>query len=140
MKRIALLPITIVAGVRVPTLPAGATGWVMLHDFGARALVKVNIADGTVKTATTLADVTTEADENGSQRQVGVYAETLTATQRTTLKTMLSSAGFDVSSFDADDIQDRARLLRFVLRRLANWPGALWALPVRDLLEGWDAG
>jgi len=135
MKRLALLPITAVDGNRVPTVPITATGWCMLHDFGPRALVKLNIPDGTAKTATTIADVTMEAPEDGRQRQVDINVEALTSTQRTTIKTMLQANGFDVSQFDGDNLADRAKLLRFVLRRLAGWQD----MPVRELLDGWDA-
>lgn len=135
MKRYALLPmVTDAQGNRAPAVPAAAAAWVTLHDFGARALVKLALPDGTAKTATTIADVIETTDEDGTRRQVDVDAEPLTPAQRATIKTMLTNAGFDVSQFDADGIDDRAQLLRFVLRRLARWQD----MPSAAVLAGWD--
>lgn len=131
MKRILLTPVTIDAsGARVPTVPAGTTGWVHLHDFGSRMLIKAQIPDGTPKTATTIADITFDTDG----RQVDVNAEPLTPAQRQTAKTFLSAQGLDVSRFDGDGIDDRAKLLRFILRRVAGWRD----MTPRELLDGWD--
>lgn len=113
------------------SVPAVATGVVVLHEFPNRMLVKCSLPDGTAKTANTIADIT--IDEDG--RQVDINAEALGTTARATIKTFLTNQGFDVSQFDADAIDDRAKLLRFVLRRLANWRD----MTVRELLEGWDA-
>lgn len=113
-----------------PVLPAAATNMVVLHEFPARMLVKVTLPDGTAKTSNTIADIT--IDEDG--RQVDINAEALTATQRNTIKTMLTNAGFDVSQYEGDGIDDRAKLARFILRRLANWQD----MGVRELLDGWD--
>jgi hypothetical protein len=133
MKRIALVPYeTDVNGLRTPTIPAAATGFITLHDFGPRALVKMTLPDGTAKTATTIADIT--IDQDG--RQVEVNAEPLSAAQQTTAKNFLIGQGFDVSQFDGDAVNNRAKLLRFVLRRLAGWQD----MTPRELLDSWDVG
>jgi hypothetical protein len=134
MKRYLLAPVTITGtGRRVPTLPAGTTAWVCVHDFPARnrMLLKVQVPDGTAKTAATIADITIDAEG----RQVDVNAEALTQAQRDAFKTQLTNAGFDVTQFDGDNLTNRALLLRFLLRRLAAWQD----LPTRDVLERWDA-
>lgn len=138
MKRLLLAAVTTSVDaegvtVRAPTLPAAVTSWVILADFPARnrMLIKVTLPDGTAKTATTIADVT--VDEDG--RQVDINAEALTAGQRSTIKTMLTNAGFDVSQFDGDNLDNRAKLLRFLLRRLAGWQD----MTPRELLDRWDA-
>lgn len=133
MKRYALLN-TVVAGdgTRSPNVPAAATSWVNIHDFGNRMLVKMTLPDGTAKTANTIADIT--FDEDG--RQLDINAEPLTPAQRTAAKTFLQNAGLDVSRFDEDGPDDRAKLLRFILRRLAGWQD----MTARELLDGWDAG
>jgi hypothetical protein len=132
MKRYALQPVTTVDGTRTPTIPAAASGFVTLHDFGPRALVKMTLPDGTAKTATTIADIT--IDQDG--RQVEVNAEPLSAAQQTTAKNFLIGQGFDVSQFDGDAVNNRAKLLRFVLRRLAGWQD----MTPRELLDSWDVG
>lgn len=135
IKRYSLLPMTTdTDGSRMPVAPASASSWSMLHNFGNRALVKMAVPDGTAKTANTIADVTLETDEDGTTRQIDINAEPLNATQRTTVKNMLTNAGFDVSRFDGDGIDDRAKLLRFVLRRLAGWQD----MTPRELLDKWD--
>lgn len=135
MKRYALLNMTTVNGTRTPTVPAATTSWVMLHDFGGRALVKLTLPDGTPVTANTIADVTIEIDEDGASRQIEVNAEPLTPAQMQTAKTFLTNQGFDVSRFDGDAPDNRAKLLRFILRRLAGWQD----MTPRELLDGWDA-
>jgi hypothetical protein len=130
MKRYALLPMTQVDDVRTPAIPAAATGFVVLHDFGNRALVKLSLPDGTAKTATTIADVT--VDQDG--RQVDINAEPLSAAQQTTAKNFLINQGFDVSQFDGDTVNNRAKLMRFILRRLAGWQD----MTPRELLDSWD--
>lgn len=132
MKRFLLTTATTDAeGARTPVVPAAATSWVTLHDFGNRILVKATLPDGTAKTANTIADIT--FDEDG--RQVDITAEALTPAQRATAKTFLSNAGLDVSRFDGDGVDDRAKLLRFLLRRIAGWQD----MTPRELLDGWDA-
>lgn len=138
MKRIILSAVTTDAqGTRTPTVPAATTSWVCIADFPQRnrMLVKATLPDGTAKTANTVADITLEQTEDGVQRQVDVNAEALTAAQRDNIKTLLTNAGFDVSRFDGDGIDDRTKLLRFILRRLAGWRDISW----RELLDGWDA-
>lgn len=141
MKRIALVPITTVDGVRTPTVPASTTSWVMLHDFGNRALVKGTIPDGTPQTANTIADIVEEpilddaGKPTGQKRQVDINDEPLTPAQRTQAKTFLQNQGLPVDKFDADAPVSRAQLLRFILRRVAGWKD----MSVRELLDGWDA-
>jgi len=106
----------------------------MLHDWGARALVKLVQADGTAKTTTTIADITVETTEDGGQRQVEVTAESLTTTQRNAAKTFLTGQGFNTAGFDAANITNRAELLTYVLEGLRGW----MPTPVRKLLDGWD--
>lgn len=130
MKRIALVPVTTVDGVRTPTIPAAATAWVTLHDFGSRALVKMSLPDGTPKTATTIADIT--LDEDG--RQIDINDEPLTQAQRDQAKTFLSNAGLNVAKWDEDAPVSRAQVLRFILRRAAGWKD----MPAREILDGWD--
>jgi hypothetical protein len=138
VKRILLADIAVATdGARTPTLPAGATGFVCLHDFPARGkmLVKVNLPDGTAVTAATIADITMEATEDGRQRQVDVNPAALTTAQRDAWRTRLQAAGFDVSDFDTT-ITDRAKLLWHILRRIASRND----MTVSELLFGYDAG
>lgn len=136
MKRYILATMTTDAqGNRAPTVPAAATSWINVHDFGNRALVKLTLPDGTAKTANTIADITMTTDEDGRQVQVDINDEALTPTQIANAKTMLSSAGLDVSRFDSDGVASRAQLLRFILRRAAKWQDLSW----REVLDGWDA-
>jgi hypothetical protein len=117
-------------GARTPTVPAIASSWVMLHDFGQRALVKMTVPDGTAKTVTTIADVVNDQDG----RQVDINAEPLTPAQQTVAKSFLENNGVDTSSFDADKIDDRRKLMKFVLKQEAHFQG----LTTRELLDGWD--
>lgn len=135
MKRLLLTTI-LGTGTRAdpfrPNVPAAATAAVVLHEFPNRMLVKCVLPDGTAKTANTICDITFDTDG----RQVDYNAEALTPTQIANAKTLLSNAGFNVAQFDGDGIDDRAKLLRFILRRLAQWQD----MTPRELLEGWDAG
>lgn len=132
MKRYTLTPYqTDAEGARFPVVPANATSWVRVEDIGNRALVKATVPDGSPVTANTIADIT--MDEDG--RQIDINAAPLTPAQRTAAKTFLANQGMDVSRFDEDAPDDRAKLLRFVLRRLAGWKD----ISVRELLDGWDA-
>lgn len=125
--------VTDAQGVRTPTVPAATTSWVCLADFSGqnRMLVKCQIPDGASKTTNTIADITFDADG----RQLDINAEALTPTQVTAAKNFLSNAGLDVSLYDGDGINDRAKLLRFILRRIAKWRD----MTPRELLDGWDA-
>ena len=132
MKRLMLADIiTDATGARVPVLPAAATAWVMLADWPARTrcLVKCVLPDGTATTAATIADITFD----GEGRQVDINAAALTQAQRDAWRTRLSNAGFPVEDFDG---VDRARLLWFILRRLAGRQG----MTRDDVLHGYDAG
>lgn len=142
MKRIALVNTTTEAdGGRTPTLPPLASSWVSMADFGNRMLVKYVIPDGTPPTANTIADITMEdvLDDNGQptgqKRQVAINPEPLTPAQRTQAKSFLQSNGVDVSRFDGDGVDDREKLLRFILRRAAGRRD----MTTRELLDGWDA-
>ena len=130
MQRYLLAQVQVINGTRTPTVPAAATGWVCLFEVGNRMLVKATLPDGAAKTANTIADIT--HDEDG--RQVDINNEPLTAAQKQAAKTFLVNNGIDVERFDGDNIDDRAKLLRFLLRRIARWQD----MTVRELLDGWD--
>jgi hypothetical protein len=133
MKRIALLSRVQNGATWEPNVPAAANGtYAVLHDFPNqnRMLVKMVLPDGTPVTTNTIADIS--IDEEG--RQIDINAEPLTAQQRTAAKSFLSNAGLDVSKWDEDAPVNRAQVLRFILRRVANWRD----MPVRELLDGWD--
>lgn len=85
----------------------------VLGRVGSRVLVKRLVPDGTAQTAGTLADV--------SASGVDVNATALTAGQRATIKTFLVNNGVDVSRFDGDGIDDRRKLLVFIVRRVLGW-------------------
>lgn len=93
-----------------PDLPAGSNLSV-LADLPNRMLVCVNVPGGTAADNETICDI-------GADGQL--VAASLSAAQRNAIKTRLTSWGFDVSQFDGDGVTDRAQLLRFVVRRLAN--------------------
>jgi hypothetical protein len=131
IKRIALVPTQVDgSGNRAPTIPAAATGYVVLHDFGPRMLVKYTVPDGTPKTANTIADIT--LDEDG--RQIDVNDEALTPAQQAQAKSFLENQGLDTSKWAEDAVVSRGKLLRFILRRAANWRD----MTPRELLDGWD--
>lgn len=114
MRRFSLVP-KIGDGLAIgtafrPSLPAGVN-WVSICEVGNRYLVQQVVPDGTAVDTDTIADTNLNGD---------LIAAALTPAQRTTVKNRLQTLGYDVSQFDADNITDRAKLMSFILRRLAN--------------------
>lgn len=137
IKRIALLDMTTAAdGSRAPAVQPEATGWVMLHDFGQRALVKMALPDGTPTGTGWLADITMQQAEDGTWQQTDITATALTAAQLTAIKTFLTNRGFDVSSLDAT-VTNRKQLLSKVLRFVAHRTDLD---DFATLANGYDAG
>lgn len=102
-----------VTGPEDPIRPNIAGSYVVLGRVGNRVLVMRTVPDGTAQTQGTLADM--------SASGLDVNATALTAAQRTAVKTFLANSGVDVSGFDADNPDDRRKLLVFILRRVFGW-------------------
>lgn len=117
MKRYSIVPkigdgLTTATAFR-PNLPDSANP-VTVCEMGSRYLVVHHVPDGTVEDTDTILDLLS----NG-----GFDAKALTNAQRTTIKNRLQTLGYDVSQFDTDvpvGSADRAKLLRFVVKRLGN--------------------
>jgi hypothetical protein len=94
-----------------PDLPSDAS-WVLVCPVGANHyLVKHVVPAGSALTNDTVCDTNVDGT---------VVAASLTNPQRTAIKNFLTNRGFDISQFDSDGVIDRARLLRFILNRLAQ--------------------
>jgi hypothetical protein len=85
----------------------------VLGRVGDRVLVKRLVPDGTAQTQGTLADVVAGG--------LDVNAAALTVTQRNAIKTFLTNRGIDIGQFDSDGVDDRRKLLQFILRRVLGW-------------------
>jgi hypothetical protein len=123
------------ADPRRPNTPAGAS-WVCVGEHGSRMLVCRAEVDGTAPTATTVADLSVSVDPVTGRRvpALNVNADALTAGQLTTIQTWLTSQGFDLSQWSADNPADRRALLVFVLRRVFGF--TLTQITNRDPLTG----
>lgn len=114
MRRIALIPIVPVDGVRTADIPTHIS-WVMLAESpnGQRALIKAILPDNTPQTQGTIADII--LDEDGNQIEIDMAP--LSTAQRNAIRTFLTNQGFDVSRIDAT-VNNRRKLLFAVLRHL----------------------
>lgn len=128
MRRYALTTALGTGAALDPFRPNVTGSYVALGYIGGRALVKTVVADGTAADADTLADLVDGTAD--------VTPTTLAAGARTTIKTRLTSLGFDISQFDADGVDDRRKLLAFVLRRVFGWSAAQIASGLH--LSGFD--
>lgn len=115
MKRFELIALQGAGADTTDAIRPNLSGsYVVLASRAGYALVKRPEVDGAAVTATTICDLQDGAAD--------VTATNLTAGQRTTIKNFLTARGFDTADFDGDGVNDRKKLLRFVLRRLLNAP------------------
>ena len=108
-----------------------AGAWVCVHAFPSvmRVLIKQVVPDGTATDATTIADVSRDADGV----QVDINSEAITSQERTAIRTWLANNGFPNEWVDAS-ITDRKKLLLALVRALAD----RLDIDVRMLLSGYD--